>query len=91
MYIFKLISLFSVYKSLCRSSNGSVTRELYSSRKMLLLIFCSIFVLNFSVANVEHFDKLGNFTIKSGNTTEIHFQIKDTNTKAVQSQLEEIR
>lgn len=75
---------------------GSVPRELYSPQKMLLLIFCSIFLLHFSVlksivVNAEHFDKVGNFTMKYGNTTEIHFQIKDRNTKAVQTQLEEIR
>lgn len=39
----------------------------------------------------EQFDKLGNLTIKYGNTSEIHFQIKDMNSKNVQAQLETIR
>lgn len=39
----------------------------------------------------EQFEKLGNLTIKYGNTTEIHFKIKDTNTKSMQEQLEAIR
>lgn len=72
-----------VYKSLCRSLNefsSMLIANLSKDAATHILLKCD-----------EQFEKLGNLTIKYGNTTEIHFKIKDTNTKSMQEQLEAIR
>ncbi|KAM8713609.1 hypothetical protein ACLKA7_013861 [Drosophila subpalustris] len=62
----------------------------------MLRIICILLMLKISTLKcddeyVKDFEKLGNLTIKYGNTTEIRFQIKDPSIKLLQSQLETLQ
>ncbi|XP_034477346.1 ficolin-1-like [Drosophila innubila] len=59
-------------------------------------IICIIMLFNISMLKcdenyVKEFEKLGNLTIKYGNTTEIRFQMKDPSNKLLQTQLESLQ
>lgn len=55
-----------------------------------ILLHCT-YIFKCDEEYVQNVDKLGNLTIKYGNSTEIRFQVKDTTNKLLQSQLEVIR
>jgi len=60
-------------------------------RVIFLILLLNISVLICEEQYVKEFEKLGNLTIKYGNTTEIRFQMKDPSIKLLQSQLEALQ
>ncbi|XP_017836542.1 ficolin-2-like [Drosophila busckii] len=59
-------------------------------KSVLLFLLLNISILKGDEQNVQHLNRFGNLTLKYGNRSEIHFEIKEPNKKYMESQFAEL-